>query len=102
MGSLISGQLLENTSLDTAGLFQYTCVIVTIVGLIILATYHVIGKKYEKILVANKQALLDKVKKEESGGEASSGLKGSSGDSIKSMMKVQGSWGAGSYVSTQL
>ena len=64
LGSLVAGQLLGQTSLDTPGLFQWSFGVFSGFGLAILITYHIWGKKYEKEIVAEKAALLERIKQE--------------------------------------
>ena len=117
LGSLISGQLLGNTPLETPGLFQITFLASTLIGGIIMVCYHTIGKRRERVLVAKKQdLLLERVRRKEkeeadtsskgndpdNGDKKNLGVGGDFGynDSYKSMRKVPGSWGGSSMVST--
>ena len=111
IGSLIAGQLLGNTSLEIPGLFQYTAGLSCAAGLVLWICYQVFGKRYEKVIVENKQALVARLKEEKGGTKEPSkatlsvpggeGQKEEDGDSIASMMKVTGSWGGRSMVSTK-
>ena len=107
MGGLISGQLLGSGILDTAGLFQYAAGVTTAIGLALWICYHAFGKKYEKVLVAKKQALLKRAKEREEATAAAAGkgvkeaAAGRRRQNVKSVISVPGSWGGSSLISTK-
>ena len=101
LGSLVAGQLLGKTSLETPGLFQWSAGLSSSIGLAIIIAYHVIGQKCEKKIVADKTALLERVKAENEKSQDNLGLEICGIDKRPSLISYAGSWASESMLSNR-